>query len=247
MFFGFFSCYNIFVVKSFTVKDLPRDERPRERLANLGAEALSLQELLAIVLSRGIKGESVMNTAQKIVSKFGTLDALQEASLEDIQEIKGLGPAKSCQLKACLELSKRLNKPIQIDKGKKKNQKLTSAKEVYEALRKKIGGLKKENFVVVSLDTRNKVIAVDTVFVGTLNSSLIHPREIFETAIRRHAAVIIVAHNHPSGDPEPSDEDMKVTRHLTEAGKMMGIDLLDHLVIGKDKYFTFRDNFIHHP
>ncbi len=232
-------------MKSFTVKDLPRDERPRERLAKFGAEALSLQELLAIVLGRGIKGESVMNTAQKIVTTFGTLDALQEASLEDIQEIKGLGPAKACQLKACLELSKRFNKPIQIDKSKK-YQKLTSAKEVYEALRKKIGGLKKENFVVVSVDTRNKIIAVDIVFVGTLNSSLIHPREIFEAAIRRHAAMVVVAHNHPSGDPEPSDEDIKITKLLIEAGKMMGIEMIDHLIMGKEKYFTFRDNLIHH-
>lgn len=232
-------------MKSFTVKDLPSEERPRERLAKFGAEVLSLHELLAIVLGRGVKGESVMNTAQKIVSKFGTLEALQEASLEDIQEIKGLGPAKACQLKACLELSKRLNNPLQIDKNKNKNRKLTSEKEVYEALRKKIGGLKKENFVVVSVDTRNKIIAVDTVFVGTLNSSLIHPREIFETAIRRHAAMIVVAHNHPSGDPVPSDEDIKVTKLLTEAGKMMGIELLDHLIIGEGKYFTFRDNLTH--
>jgi DNA repair protein RadC len=187
-----------------------------------------------------------MNTAQKIVSKFGTLEALQEASLEDIQEIKGLGPAKACQLKACLELSKRFNKALQPDKNKRKNKTLTSAKEVYEALRKKIGGLKKENFVVVSLDTRNKIIAVDTVFVGTLNSSLVHPREIFETAIRRHAAGIVVAHNHPSGDPEPSDEDIKVTKLLTEAAKVMGIEMPDHLIIGEGKYFTFRDNVIHH-
>lgn len=231
-------------MKSFTVKDLPIEERPRERLANLGAENLSIQELLAIILGRGSRGESVMATAQKIIAKFRSLEGLQEASLEDIQEIKGLGPAKACQLKACLELSKRLNKPLQIDKNKKKNQKLTSAKEVYEALRKKISGSKKENFLVVSVDTRNKIIGVDTVFIGTLNSSLIHPREIFETAIRRHAAAIVLAHNHPSGDPKPSDEDIKATSLLTEAGKMMGILVLDHLIIGKEKYFTFRDNSI---
>lgn len=231
-------------MKSFTVKDLPSQERPRERLANLGAENLSLHELLAIILGRGSRGESVMTTVQNIIVKFGSLDGLHEASLEDLQQVRGLGPAKACQLKACLELSKRFNKPIQIDKSKKKNRRLASAKIVYEELRKKIGNLKKENFVVVSLDTRNRIIAVDTVFVGTLNSSLIHPREIFETAIRRHAAGIVVAHNHPSGDPEPSDEDIKVTRHLTEAGRMMGIELLDHLVIGRDKFFTFRDNLV---
>lgn len=229
-------------MKSFTIKDLPSEERPRERLANLGAESLSLHELLAIILGRGSRGESVMTTVQKIISKFGSLDGLLEASLEDIQEIKGLGFAKACQLKACLELSKRLNKTLQADKNKKKNQKLTSAKEVYEALRRKIGGLKKENFVVVSLDTRNKIIAVDTVFIGTLNSSLIHPREIFETAIRRHAAVIVVAHNHPSGDPRPSDEDLKVTRLLLDAGKTMGIRVLDHLVVTKEKFYSFLEN-----
>lgn len=229
-------------MKSFTVKDLPREERPRERLANLGAENLSIQELLAIILGRGSRGESVITTVQKIISKFMSLEGLQDASLEDLQEVKGLGFAKACQLKACLELSKRLNKPVQIDKNKKKNQKLTSAKEVYEALRRRIGGLKKENFVVVSVDTRNKIIAVDTVFVGTLNSSLIHPREIFETAIRRHAALIVVAHNHPSGDPRPSDEDVKVTKLLLDSGKIMGIPVMDHLVVTRDKFYSFLEN-----
>lgn len=229
-------------MKSFTVKDLPSEERPRERLANLGAENLSIHELLAIILGKGSRGESVITTVQKTIAKFKSLEGLQEASLEDLQEVRGLGIAKACQLKACLELAKRLNKPLQNDKNKKKNQKLTSAKEVYEALRKKIGGLKKENFVVVSLDTRNKIIAVDTVFVGTLNSSLIHPREIFETAIRRHAAVIVVAHNHPSGDPKPSDEDVKVTKLLLDAGKIMGIQVLDHLVVTKDKFYSFLEN-----
>lgn len=229
-------------MKSFTVKDLPREERPRERLAILGPENLSINELLAIILGRGSSGESVMTTAQKIIAQFKSLEGLQEASLEDLQEVRGLGFAKACQLKACLELAKRLNKPLQTNKNKKKNQKLTSAKEVYEALRRRIGGLKKENFVVVSLDTRNKIIAIDTVFVGTLNSSLIHPREIFETAIRRHAAAIVVAHNHPSGDPKPSDEDAKVTKLLLDAGKTMGIQVLDHLVIAKEKFYSFLED-----
>lgn len=226
-------------MKSFTVKDLPIEERPRERLANLGAENLSIHELLAIILGRGSRGESVMTTSQNIIAKFKSLEGLQEASIEDLQEVRGLGFAKACQLKACLELAKRLNKPFQIDK---KNPMLTSAGEVYEALRKKIGGLKKENFVVISLDTRSNIIAVDIVFVGTLNASLIHPREIFETAIRRHAATIVIAHNHPSGDPQPSDEDIKVTRLLLDAGKTMGIKVLDHLVVGKDKFYSFVDN-----
>jgi DNA repair protein RadC len=236
--------------KSFTVRDLPEEERPRERLASLGAEALSLHELLAILLGRGIAGESVLMTAQHIIAHFSSLHELSEASLEDLQKVKGLGFAKACQIKACLELGRRLSQ----SKTKKENvvrlrlkDKSSPAEAVYALVRKTIIKHAKEHFVVVSLDTRNKILGIDTVFVGTLNSSIVHPRETFEVAIRRHAAGIVVAHNHPSGDPEPSDEDIKVTNLLLEAGKVMGIDMHDHLVLGKESYFSFRDNVVRYP
>ena len=234
-------------MKNFTVRDLPQEERPRERLATLGAEALSLPELIAILLSRGIAGESVMMTSQKLIAHFGSLENLQEASLEDLQNIKGLGFAKACQIKACLELARRLGNATKQKTLSYKEKQKNPPDEVYNLVKKNISNHAKEHFVVVSLDTRNKILGIDTVFIGTLNSSLVHPRETFEIAIRRHAAGIVVAHNHPSGDPEPSDEDIKVTDLLLEAGKVMGITMHDHLIIGKNKYFSFRDNTIQYP
>jgi DNA repair protein RadC len=231
-------------MKSFTVQDLPEEERPRERLARLGADALSLQELLAIVLGRGIAGESVMATSQNLLAHFGSLQNIQEASLEDIQNVRGLGFAKACQIKACLELGRRLTETKKIIRVKEKQ--LSAADEVYVLVKKTISTYAKEHFVVVSLDTRNNILGIDTVFVGTLNSSLVHPRETYEAAIRKHAAGIVVAHNHPSGDPEPSDEDLKVTNLLLDAGKVMGITMHDHLIIGKERYFSFRDNIVHY-
>ena len=229
--------------KNFIVTDLPLEERPRERLANLGAEALSIQELLAIILSRGIAGESVITTSQKLLSTFGSLAGIKEASLQDLQNIKGLGFAKACQIKACLEIANRLDRGQSVNEDCQKNkQKSVTPNIVYKLVKKKIGGYAKEHFIVVSLDIKSKVLGIDEISTGTLTSSLVHPRETLEAAIRRHAANFIVAHNHPSGDPEPSDEDTKVTKLLFEAGQVMGITMLDHMIIGKGNYFSFREN-----
>ncbi len=227
--------------RSFTVNDLPRDERPRERLAKHGAEALSLQELLAIVLSRGIRGESVMTTSQNLLGYFGTLEELSDASIEDIQRVKGIGFAKACQIKASLALARRINIGAKTEAVDKKKKSVTQ-EDVFEIVKKQIGNFAKEHFIAISLDTRSRVLAIDTIFIGTLNSSLVHPREIMETVIRRHAASFIVAHNHPSGDPDPSDEDTKVTKMLFEAGQLMGISMIDHVIAGKNSFFSFRDN-----
>lgn len=227
--------------KSFTVADLPTEERPRERLAALGPEALAIHELLAIILSRGINGESVMTTSQKLLSQFKSLEGIKEASLEDLQNIKGLGLAKACQLKAAFEIARRLERDTKTITIKSK-QKSISAEEIVTLIKKKIGNFHKEHFIVISLNARSKILSLDTIFIGTLASCLIHPREILETVIRRHAATFIIAHNHPSGTPDPSEEDTKITKRVFESGQIMGITMLDHLIIGRDSYFTFREN-----
>lgn len=219
--------------KSFTVRDLPPEERPRERLQKLGPESLSATELLAIILGRGVKGESVMIVSQKILSKFGSLEALKEVSLEDLREIKGLGPAKAAQIQACIEIARRINSVnTQIRKQKIKKKQILSSLEAYKLVKTKIQSYSKEHFIVLSFDSNNRFIGIDTIAVGNLNANLVHPRETFEAAIRRHASKIIIAHNHPSGNTDPSKEDIEITRNLVEAGKVMDIEVLDHLIIG---------------
>lgn len=229
---------------SFTVRDLPVEERPRERLAEYGAQVLSAQELLALVLGRGVRGESVMMTAQKLLSKFGSLQGVTEASLEELQEINGIGIAKAAQIKACLEIGKRAknqNGGVQDKTIKEQNEKITSPQRVHELIKSKLRNYAKEHFFVLSFDTRNKLLGMDTVSVGTLTTSLAHPREVFEAAIRRHADHIIVAHNHPSQDPEPSQEDREVTKLLAESGRVLGIALADHVIVGADSYISFKE------
>ncbi len=224
---------------SHTLNDLPLSERPRERLVLFGTEALSAQELVAIILGRGVAGEPVMLTAQKLLSTFGSLDALINASLEDLQTVKGIGLAKACQFRAILEISHRINDPLHSSDKSKKSKALLKPDDVYKMIKPKFARLKKEHFVLLSFDTRNRVIGFDTISVGTLNASLVHPRELFGIAIRRHAASVIIVHNHPSGDPDPSDEDIKVTAKLVEAGKLMGIQVLDHIVVAQDSFYSF--------
>lgn len=218
--------------KSFTLHDLPSQERPRERLQKFGSEALSAQELISLILGRGVRGESVTIISQKILSKFGSLEALREASLEDLKEIKGLGLAKAAQIQACIEIARRINNSGQAQKQKNKKRQILSSKDVYQLVKSKIKDYVKEHFIVLSFDNRNRFLGMDTISVGTLNANLAHPRETFEAAIRRHAAKIIIVHNHPSGNTDPSKEDIDITRQLVEAGKVMDIEVVDHLVIG---------------
>src|SRR3989338_1350951 len=226
----------------FTLNDLPVNERPRERLVKYGVESLSLQELLSLIFGRGVKGESVVSISQKLISAFGSLDQLSETSIEDLKKIKGLGLAKACQLKACFEISRRLKKEENLNKNK--NRIVNSPKDIFPLLKEKIINFHKEYFMVISLDNRNKVIGIDTVSIGTLNSSLIHPRETFEVAIKNHAAGIIICHNHPSGELRPSKDDLVVTQDLVKAGKLLGIEVSDHLIITKNNYFSFKEKKI---
>jgi DNA repair protein RadC len=221
---------------SFTVHDLPLSERPRERLSKLGSEALSSQEVLALILGRGIKGESVIVTAQKLLSKFGNLRNLASASMEELTQIKGIGPAKAAQIKAAFELSKRLENSS--SKGPKVTVK--SPEDVIKAAGSQIKGKKKEHFLVLCLDTRNHLINTHTVSVGSLDCSIVHPREVFKEAISSCAASVIFVHNHPSGDPTPSEDDIKLTKRLVEASEIIGIDVLDHIIICDEDHLSMK-------
>lgn len=226
-------------INTYTLHDLPVNERPRERLIKHGVESLSLQELLSLIFGRGVKGESVTNISQKLISVFKSLDKLSDASIEELKETKGIGLAKACQIIACFEISRRLVKEEKSNINKRSI--IKTPKDIYLLFKEKITNFHKEYFLVASLDNRNKIINIDTISIGTLTSSLIHPRETYESAIKNHAAKIIIAHNHPSGELKPSKDDIVITDNLIKAGELLGIKLEDHLIITKDDYLSFRE------
>lgn len=223
------------MTKSFTIRDLPKEERPRERLIKFGEEALSAQELLQVILGRGIAGESVVITAQKLLSQFGSLQKLADASIEELSSVKGIGPAKATQIKAVFEIGRRISTQTPFYKSKE----LTDPKKVYQLIKGKLKDYHKEHFYIIALNSRNHSIA--EVSVGSLDASVVHPREVFAEAIKHSAASVIFAHNHPSGDPEPSEDDLVTTKQLTEAGKILGIEVVDHIIVTKNSYFSFKD------
>jgi DNA repair protein RadC len=243
------ACYKDRKEISYTVHDLPKSERPRERLIELGAESLTSAELISVILNTGIKGESVLMISQKLLMHFGSLKGIMDASLEDLQQIKGLGQMKASKLKASFAIARKVIEEIKVindtkDSERKKYNAVTSPDILFGILRNKITNFSKEHFFVISLDTRNNFIGIDQISVGTLTASLVHPRETFESAIKRHAAHIIISHNHPSGDTEPSEDDIKITRRLVDAGKIMGIEVLDHLIFTDTRYFSFKEKFL---
>jgi len=215
-----------------TIKDLPKVERPREKLMRYGPEKLSNSELLAILLRSGKKGENVVELAGKILRKFSA-DKLPYLTFDELKDYPGLGPAKACEIVACFELGKRLLK------GKKAKIYL-KPKEVWKEL-KDIRDNKKEHFVIFYLDPRNQEIKREIISIGSLDASLVHPREVFEPAVRNLAAQIILAHNHPSGDPEPSEDDLTITKRLVEAGKIMGVEVIDHIIVVKNGFLSFKE------
>lgn len=224
------------MTKSFTIHDLPVSERPRERLQKLGAEALSAQEILAVLLGRGVSGESVMVTAHRLLSKFENLKGIAEASVEELSQLKGIGIAKAAQIKAAFELSSRLEGYAQMG-GKTV---VKTPEDVMGLVGGKLWGKKKEYFLALLLDTRNQLIKVAEISVGSLDSSIVHPREVFKEAISASAAAVIFAHNHPSGDAQASPDDVKLTKRLAEAGELLGIDVLDHIIIGDKKFLSLK-------
>ena len=221
--------------KSFTIHDLPKDERPRERLVKFGEQALSAQELLQLILGRGVAGESVAVTAQKLLAQFGSLQKLAEASTEVLFSIRGIGLAKAAQIKAAFEISRRLSTQAPSYKSKE----LTDPEKVYRLIKSKLKDYHKEHFYIIALNSRGHSIA--EVSVGSLNASVVHPREVFTEAIKNKAASVVFAHNHPSGDPEPSEDDLLLTKKLVESGKILGIEVFDHIIVAKDGFFSFKN------
>ena len=192
---------------------------------------LSAQEILALILGRGVAGESVMVTGQRLLSQFGSLKGLAAASIEELSQVKGIGPAKASQIKAAFELANRLEGYSEVrDKTVGK-----TPEDVADVVGGRLKDKKKEYFLVLLLDTRGQLIRVAEISVGSLDSSIVHPREVFKEAISASAASVIFVHNHPSGDSEPSEDDIKLTKRLAEAGEIMGIDVLDHIIISEKK------------
>lgn len=214
------------------IADMPRVDRPREKLMHYGPEKLSNAELLAILIRTGTKGTSALDLAKKVLKKYGEKN-IPKTAHRDLKDFPGLGTTKACEIVACFELGRRLL-------NGKKSALLLSPKDVFDEL-KDIRTSKKEHFVVFYLDTRNQEIKREVISIGSLNANLVHPREVFEPAIKHLAAQIIIAHNHPSGNLEPSTQDLKMTRRLTEAGKILGIEIIDHIIVSKSSFLSFNE------
>lgn len=215
------------------IKDLPKIDRPREKLEKYGPERLSNSELLAILLGTGTKGINVVELSNKILKKFSGA-GLAKSSVKELKNTSGLGVAKACEIVACFELGRRLLQ-------NKQSILLLSPQDVWNELRD-IRDNKKEHFVIFYLDTRNQEIKREIISVGSLNANLVHPREVFEPAVRYLAAQVIIVHNHPAGDPSPSQEDLEITKQLVEAGKLLGIELKDHVIVSKTNFFSFKEH-----
>lgn len=217
------------------IADLQMADRPRERLAHQGPEALAEAELVAILLRTGTRGTSALRLAEGLLADCGGVAGLRHARFDELRARHGIGGAKAAQLLAAIELGRRFAKAEVFAR-----RAIQSPDDVAELLRYDIGGREQEHLVVVLLDTRNRLLRTVEVYVGSLNSSLVRIGEVFREAVRSNAAAVIVAHNHPSGDPSPSPEDVAVTRALVEAGRLLDIEVLDHLIIGKDRHLSLR-------
>ena len=231
---------NLSLEKNYTIKELPMTERPREKLYSHGPEALSNEELLAIIIRTGNKKDSAIDLARKILSRDNRgLVYLRDTTLQELMETKGVGECKAAQILAAIEIGKRLNFKEALSKVKV-NEPSTIANLYMDEMRY----LQKEHFRVVLLDTKNQIIVTEEISVGTLNASIVHPRDVFKVAIKRNSNSMILIHNHPSGDPAPSNEDINITNRLIEAGNLIGIKVLDHIIIGDNRYISFKEKNI---
>ena len=217
------------------IKDIPREGRPRERFLKLGPEALSDAELFAILLRTGSKGENVIDMSNRLIAEYG-LEKLFECSLNELQEIKGIGQTKAMQILTIAELQKRANQ------SKKPIKKINCAEDVFNLMHEKLKDKKEENFYILMLDTKNNLIGEPVLITkGILDASIIHPREVFKPAIKNSTSKIILVHNHPSGDPKPSNEDIEITEKLMRTGEELSIKVLDHVILGREEWWGWKE------
>ena len=217
------------------IKDLPEQNRPRERFLKHGPETLSDAELFAIILRTGTIQENVIDMSNRLIAEYG-LDKLFECSLKELQKIKGIGPGKAMQILSMAELGKRYSQ------SKKPVKKIGCAEDVFDLFKERLKNKKEEHFYVLMLNTQNNIIGEQLISKGILDASIIHPREIFKPAIRNSASKIILVHNHPSGNPKPSQEDLEINKKLKEAGEGLGIKVLDSVIIGNEKFWSWAEN-----
>ncbi|MGQ9678226.1 MAG: RadC family protein [bacterium] len=228
---------NVPARRHFTMHDLPISERPRERLLRYGSDKLSGEELLAVLISRGTSGVPVRDIAHELLVQFGSISAIADATVEELKKIPGIGMAKACQIKAAFELARRFQENLAPDS----RETLTSPEAVVRLIKPRLIEKNKECFFTVLLDVRNRHIRTEQISLGSLDATIAHPREVFDPAVHDHANTIIIVHNHPSGDPTPSADDISLTRRLRDAGEVLGIKILDHIVIAGDKFYSFRE------
>jgi len=224
------------MASGITIKSLPEAERPRERLLLKGSNALSNSELLAIIIGKGAPQEPATRLAERIIHKFGDISDLSKLTIQELITIKGIGIAKACQISSCFEISRRIS-GVPLIKSKEYN----SAIQIYNLVNPYLIDKEKEHFIIVSLDTRRRLIALDNISIGTINQTIVHPREVFKTAINRRASFIIIAHNHPSGDPTPSADDLAVTERLVNVSYTIGIPILDHIIVGQKQFLSLKE------
>lgn len=219
------------------IMDIPENERPKEKLLSYGAETLNNSELLAVILRTGTRAENVIDLSRRVLKELDGLDGILDANFSDITSIKGIKAGKASQILALAELFKR----FKTLRSGKMNKKISSPIDLIEYLEDEMSCLNQEILKVILLNTKNCIVGVKDVFVGSLNNSIVHPREIFKAAINKNSASIIICHNHPSGDPVPSKEDINITLRIKECGSIIGIQLLDHIIIGNNKYISFKE------
>ena len=223
-------------MEDIKIKNIIKEERPRERFIKYGVENLSNEELLAIILKNGTREYSVKTLAIKLLNSLGSLDKLKSSTINSLTKIKGIGLVKAIELLSIVELSKRINM-TDIN-----SVKLNNSKTIFEYFKYIFENEKQEYFYAIYLDSKSKLISYKLLFKGTINTSCVHPREVFKYAVLESAYSIIVMHNHPSGDPTPSSQDIEVTKSLFKLGKIMAIPVVDHIVFGKDTYYSFYEN-----
>lgn len=219
---------------NYLIKDLPNDEKPRERLLKYGIESLSNNELISIVLRCGTKNSSVKNLSNEILHKFSSVQNLKDITINNLTNIKGIGIVKAITLIASIELGKRVYYEKEVE-----NTIIKKTEDIYNYMEMKVKFNKQEKFYVILLDTKNRIISYKLLFMGTIDFTTVHPREILKYAINNLATSIILIHNHPSGDPNPSNNDIEFTSTFSKASKLIGINFLDHVIIGHNKYYSF--------